>query len=338
VTSVCIVGAGAIGSVLGTRLAAAGVPVAALARGATLRALRDDGWRLRTPDGEVSAPVAAVADDAARLGPHDVVVVAVKAPSLTSLAPALTPLLGQGTVVVPAMNGVPWWFLSGAGGPLEGLRLESADPGGAISAALPVSRVVGCVVHLNASVAEPGVAVHHAGDELIVGEPAGGAGPRAEAVADLVRGAGLRVTVSPRIQRDVWFKLWGNLTMNPISALTGATTDRILDDDLVRGFADEVMLEAAAIGARIGCPIDARPADRHAVTRRLGAMRTSMLADAEAGRPLELDAMVSVVREIGAAVGVPTPHVDTLLGLTRLSARVRGTYPPAPPWQAPDAG
>jgi len=327
VTSVCIVGAGAIGTVLGARLAAAGVPVSALARGTTLEALRDHGWRLRTPDGDVTAPVAAAAADAAELGPHDVVVVAVKAPALASLAPALAPLLGAGTVVVPAMNGVPWWFFAGAEGPLEGLRLESVDPGGAISAALPASRVVGCVVHLNASVAEPGLAVHHAGDELLVGEPAGGPGPRAAAVADLLGGAGLRVTVSPRIQRDVWFKLWGNLTMNPISALTGATTDRILDDDLVRGFADAVMLEAAAIGARIGCPIDARPADRHAVTRRLGAMRTSMLADAEAGRPLELDALVTVVREIGAAVGVPTPHVDTLLGLTRLSARVRGTYP-----------
>ena len=326
-TSVCIAGAGAIGTVLGARLAAAGVPTSALARGATLAALRDHGWRLRTPDGEVTAPVAAAEDDAARLGPHDVVVVAVKAPALASLAPALAPLLGEGTVVVPAMNGVPWWFFAGAGGPLEGLRLDAVDPGGVISAALPPSRVVGCVVHLNASVVEPGLVVHHAGDELVVGEPAGGAGPRAEAVAGLVRGAGLRVTVSPRIQRDVWFKLWGNLTMNPISALTGATTDRILDDDLVRGFADAVMLEAAAIGERIGCPIDARPADRHAVTRRLGAMRTSMLADAEAGRPLELDALVTVVREIGAAVGVPTPHVDTLLGLTRLSARVRGTYP-----------
>jgi 2-dehydropantoate 2-reductase len=329
VTSVCIVGAGAVGSVLGARLAAAGIPVAALARGATLGALRDNGWRLRTPDGEVTAPVAAADDDAARLGPHDVVVVAVKAPALASLAPRLTPLLGDGTVVVPAMNGVPWWFFARAGGPLEGLRLAAVDPGGVVSAALPASRVVGCVVHLNASVAEPGLAVHHAGDELIVGDAAGGAEPRAETVADLLRGAGLRVTVSPRIQRDVWFKLWGNLTMNPLSALTGATTDRILDDDLVRGFADAVMLEAAAIGARIGCPIDAKPADRHAVTRRLGAMRTSMLADAEAGRPLELDALVTVVREIGAAVGVPTPHVDTLLGLTRLSARVRGLYPPA---------
>jgi 2-dehydropantoate 2-reductase len=327
--SVCVVGAGAIGTLLGARLAAAGTPTSALARGATLAAVREHGWRLRTADGELAAPVAAASDDAAALGPHDVVVVAVKAPSLVRLAPALRPLLGEGTVVVPAMNGVPWWFFDGIGGPHDGLRLDAVDPGGVISAALPASRVVGCVVHLGAASPEPGLAVHHAGDELIVGEPSGGPGPRAGAVADLLRGAGFRVTESPRIQADVWFKLWGNLTMNPLSALTGATTDRILDDDLVRAFADEVMLEAAAIGARIGCPIDARPADRHAVTRRLGALRTSMLADAEAGRPLELDALVTVVREIGAATGVPTPHVDTLLGLTRLSARVRGTYPPA---------
>jgi 2-dehydropantoate 2-reductase len=342
VTTVCIVGAGAVGSVLGTRLAASGVPTSALARGDTLAALRRHGWRLRTGDGAtrpptdphigtLTAPVAAAEDDAAALGPHDVVLVALKAPALTPLAPALAPLLGGRTVVVPAMNGVPWWFFDGIGGPHDGLRLDAADPGGVISAALPASRVVGCVVHLSASVAEPGLAVHRLGDELVVGEPAGGPGERAAAVADLLRGAGLRVTESPRIQRDVWFKLWGNLTMNPISALTGATTDRILDDELVRAFADEVMLEAAAIGARIGCPVDARPADRHAVTRKLGAMRTSMLADAEAGRPLELDALVTAVREIGAAVGVPTPHTDTLLGLTRLSARVRGTYPAAEP-------
>jgi 2-dehydropantoate 2-reductase len=326
--TVCVVGAGAVGTLVGARLAARGVPTSALARGATLAALGAHGWRLRTRDGEITAPVRA-ADDPAALGPHDVVLVTVKAPALPELAPRLAPLLGEGTVVVPAMNGVPWWFFDGIGGPHDGLRVEAVDPGGVVSAALPASRVVGCVVHLGAATPEPGVAAHHAGDELVLGEPAGGPSARVDGVAELLRDAGFRVTASPRIQADVWFKLWGNLTMNPISALTGATTDRILDDDLVRAFADAIMLEAAGIGARIGCPIDARPADRHAVTRRLGALRTSMLADAEAGRPLELDALVTAVREIGQAVGVPTPAVDTLLGLTRLSARVRGTYPEA---------
>jgi 2-dehydropantoate 2-reductase len=313
-TSVCIVGAGSIGGVIGGRLAATGVPVSALARGRTLESLRANGWRLRTGGEVLTAPVAS-AGSAAELGRHDVVVLTVKAHALPALAPALTPLLGPDTVVVAALNGVPWWFFDGFGGQYEGLRLRAVDPDGAIAAAIPTRCVIGCVVHMSASTPEPGFTDHRAGDGLILGSPLGA---DVAPIAGLLSKAGFTVTVSPQVQKDIWYKLWGNMTMNPISALTFATADRILDDELVAGFAHAVMGEAAAIGARIGCAITQSAADRSLVTRKLGAFKTSMLQDAEAGRPLELDALVTVVREIGQAVGVPTPNTDALLGLTRL--------------------
>lgn len=328
-TTVCVVGAGAVGGMLGTLLAASDVPTSALARGATLAALREHGWRLRGFEGsadELRGPARA-SDDPAELGPHDVVLLAVKAQSLPALAPRLGPLLGPGTVVVPAMNGVPWWFCDGLGGPADGLRLRSVDPGGAVAAAVPTSRVLGAVVHLSASTGGPGVAVHGAGRRLVLGEPSDAGGGRLAATAGLLRGAGLDVEESARIQDDVWFKLWGNLTMNPISLLTGATMDRILDDDLVAGFVATVMTEAREVGARIGTPLEQTVPQRLAVTRRLGPMRTSMLQDADAGRPVELDALVGAVAELGRAVGVATPSVDALLGLSRLAARTRGLYP-----------
>ena len=317
-----MVGAGAVGGVLGGRLAQAGVGVSALARGATLDSLRTRGWVVDSRP----APVAAASDDAADLGPHDVVVIAVKAHHLPALAPALTPLLTPSTVLIPALNGVPWWFFHDFGGALEGTVLDATDPGGAITAALPPSQVLGCVVHLAAQRAEPGHALLTAGDELILGAVTAALADRATHTAELLRTAGFRVTVSDSIQRDVWFKLWGNMTMNPISALTNATADRILDDPLVNEFIQRVMTEAAALGALIGTPITQSTEDRIAVTRRLGAFRTSMLQDADSGRPIELDALVTAVREIGARLAIPPPNIDALLGLTRLAARQRGLY------------
>jgi 2-dehydropantoate 2-reductase len=322
-TSVCIVGAGAIGGLLGTRLAANGVAVSALARGRTLAALQRFGWRTQ----DAQAPVAAAAADPAELGPHDVVVLAVKAHALPALAPALAPLFGPGTVVVAALNGVPWWFFDGLGGPHDGLRLDAVDPGGVVSAAIPTARVLGCVVHMSVNVPEPGLSNHRAGEGIIVGEPAGGGSARLDLVAGLLGKGGFAVTAAPRIQTAIWYKLWGNMTMNPISMLTGATGDLMLDDPLIVGFVESAMNEAAAIGARIGCPIAESASDRNAMTRKLGNLKTSMLQDAEAGRPIELDALVTVVRDIGAAVGVPTPTIDALLGLSRVAARVRGLYP-----------
>ncbi|HET9977220.1 MAG TPA: 2-dehydropantoate 2-reductase [Burkholderiaceae bacterium] len=332
---VTIVGAGAIGGFIGARLAHAGrAEVSALARGATRDALRQHGWRLETADGLVQGRLARAEDDAAALGAQDLVVIAVKAPALPALAPRLTPLLGRATVVLPAMNGVPWWFCRHLDG-FADAPLHSVDPGGAIAAALPLERVLGCVVHASASVASPGLVRHRIGHGLIVGEPRGEAvgapSARASEVAALLAQAGFEVTLSADVRRDIWNKLWGNLTMNPVSALTGATVDRVLADPLVREFCSAAMREAAAIGARIGCPIAQEPADRHAVTAKLGAFKTSMLQDVQAGRAIELDAIVGAVREIGQRVGVATPAIDALLGLTRLFARERGLYPPADP-------
>jgi 2-dehydropantoate 2-reductase len=230
-------------------------------------------------------------------------------------------------VVLTAMNGVPWWFLQGFGGPAAERSLRSVDPDGAIARALPAPHIVGCVVHASCSVDAPGVICHHFGDGLIVGEPSGQLTPRVQALHALLQQAAFNATLSPQIQKDIWYKLWGNMTVNPVSAFTGATTDRILDDDLVRGFISSVMLEAKAIGECIGIPIAQNPEDRHAVTRKLGAFRTSMLQDVQAGKPVELDALVSAVRELGELTQVPTPFIDALLGLSRLHARGLGLYP-----------
>ena len=325
---IAIYGAGAIGGWMGAKLAAVGCNVSVVARGAALDALRAHGLRLREGDAETTCPVQA-SDDPAALGVQDLVVVSVKAPGMADVARRIGPLIGPRTVVLTAMNGVPWWFLQGFGGPVAGRTLESVDPGGAIAQAIPAAQVIGCVVHASCSVDAPGVIRHRAGNGLIVGEPAGGETPRVKALTDLLMQAGFNVTLSPQIQRDVWYKLWGNMTVNPVCAMTGATSDRALDDELVRGFISAVMLEAKAIGARIGIPIAEQPEDRHQVTRKLGAMRPSMLQDVEAGKPVEIDALVSAVRELGQLTQVPMPFTDALLGLSRLHARVRGLYPDA---------
>jgi 2-dehydropantoate 2-reductase len=320
----CVVGAGAIGGFLACSLAAAGEPTSVLARGATLAAIHARGLRVESEKGTVTAQVSA-SDNAAELGSQDVVVLAVKAQAAPAAALSMGPLLGPDTIVVPAMNGVPWWFFLGEGA--TGWHLDSVDPGGQIAAAIPFSQVIGAVVHMSASSPEPAVIKHHSGNGLIIGEPSRSDTKRLNDLAMTLRTAGLDVTVSQRIREDVWYKLWGNLTMNPVSALTGATADQILDDELVRAFCESAMLEAREIGARIGCPIDQTPADRTLVTRKLGAFRTSMLQDAQAGRELELDALVGAVRELGSLVGVATPSIDALHGLTRLSARVRARRP-----------
>ena len=322
---IAIYGAGAVGGFLAARLAAAGHEVGVVARGATLHALRARGLRLETPHGVATARVE-VSDDPAALGPRALVVVAVKAPALADVARRIGPLLGQDTMVMTAMNGVPWWFFDRFGGRLAGTRLSSVDPGGVIAAAIPAHHVVGCVVHLACTVAEPGVIRQVAGNRLIVGEPGGEDSARVRALAEALREAALDTEVSRGIQADVWYKLWGNMTMNPVSAITGATCDRILDDPLVSRFCLDVMAEAARIGTAIGCPITESGEDRMAVTRKLGAFKTSMLQDVEASRPVELDALVAAVREIGELVGEPTPGIDALLGLARLHARVRGLY------------
>jgi 2-dehydropantoate 2-reductase len=317
---VCVVGAGAIGGLVGVKLVRSGAAeVSALARGETLRALRSSGWTLQTAEGTHTVPVAA-SDDANDLGPQDLVIVAVKGPALTEVAPRLAPLLHERTMVMPAMNGVPWWFAEG---------LQSVDPGGVIARAIALERVIGCVVHASASTVGPGIVHHLRGQGLIIGEPSGVVSERVQRVATLLERAGFDTTLSTEVRKDIWYKLWGNLTTNPVSAVTGATTDRIIADPLVSAFCIAAMAEAKAVGERIGCALAQEPVERHEITRKLGVFKTSMLQDAEAGRALELDAIVGAVRELGQRVGVPTPQIDTLFGLTRLFGRVHGLYPEA---------
>ncbi len=324
--NICIYGLGAIGGLMAARLAAAGHPVKALARGATLEAVSRQGLRLQETGDERRVEIT-LAERPEELGPMDLVILSVKTTALASIAPQIRPLIGPHTTVLSAMNGIPWWFLHGLRDAPASLRLDSIDPQGAVSAAMPHAQVLGCVTHLSASVPAPGVVRHVAGNRLIVGEPMGGCDtPRAQAVADLLQDAGFEVDRAPSIQQEIWFKLWGNITMNPVSMLTGATGDRILDDELLRGFLSRCMVEAAQIGERIGLPITADPEDRHAVTRKLGAFKTSMLQDLEASKPVELDALVSVVIEMGRQVQLPTPNLDALLGLARVKARQLGLY------------
>lgn len=320
---IAIIGAGAIGGWLAVKLARSGNTVSVLARGATLAAIQRKGLRLIVGTETLSAPVIA-SDVPADLGPQDLVVIAVKGPALPAVAPAVAALLGPETSVLSAMNGVPWWFLSGLSGPLQDQQLDSIDPQGSLSAVIPPSRVIGCVVHSACSVAEPGCIVNKSGNGLIVGEPHGGTSERLTRVSSTLQAASFDVTVSSKIQQDIWYKLWGNMTMNPISALTGATSDRILDDTLIKGFTLRIMAEAAALGERIGCPIRESGEDRLKVTRKLGSFKTSMLQDVEAGRPLELDALVAAPREIARRLSLQTPNLDALHGLARVFAAERG--------------
>ena len=322
---VCVYGAGAIGGWIGSGLAHAGCSVSVVARGATLEALQMHGLRLKQ-GGQLGSQAVASSADPADLGVQDLVVLAVKAPSLPEVVRQIAPLLGPNTTVLTAMNGVPWWFLQGFGGPLAGKQLSSVDPGGTLAAAIAPERIIGCVVHASCSLEAPGCVKHHFGNKLIVGEPSGARSERVLALAALLEKAGFEAPVSDCIQRDIWFKLWGNMTVNPVSAITGATTDLIMGDELVRGFISSVMLEAREIGARIGIAIDQQPEDRHAITRKLGAFKTSMLQDVEAGKPVELDALVTVVKELGMLTQVATPFTDALLGLARLHGKVHHLY------------
>jgi 2-dehydropantoate 2-reductase len=329
---VCIYGAGAIGGWIGVHLAQTGHDVSVVARGATLEALQKNGLQCvqtQSPEARLKAKVK-VSALPADLGTQDLVVVAVKAPAMADVAQGIAPLLGPNTMVLTAMNGVPWWFFQGFGDKLQGATLNTIDPDGHIAKAIPAHHVVGCVVHSSCSLDGPGVVRHHFGQGLILGEPAEQNGKVSTRVQQLVadlQAASFNASASAQIQKDVWYKLWGNMTVNPISAFTGATTDLILKDDLVRDFVSKIMLEAKAIGEKIGIPIAQTPEDRHAVTMKLGAFKTSMLQDVEAGKTVELDALVSVVRELGQITQVSTPYTDALLGLSRLHASVHGLYP-----------
>jgi 2-dehydropantoate 2-reductase len=310
-----VIGAGAIGGWIAARLALAGNDVAVLARGATLQALAT-GLTIRE-GGDTRLARVRASDDPSRLGVQDLLVIAVKAPALAEVAQQAGQMIGPNTLILPMLNGVPWWFLGDQ-------RLESIDPDGRIAAMLPSGRLVGCVVHAACRRTRPNeVEVVHA-DKLIIGEPSGEASDRVDELFALLDRAGLRPDVTSNIRRAIWYKLWGNMTMNPLSGLTLATADRLLSDQGLKPFILACMSEAADIGAAIGCPISESGEDRMAVTARLGAFKTSMLQDVEAGRAIELEALVGAPREIGRRVGIATPNIDLLYAMTRMMAESRG--------------
>ena len=321
-----IVGPGAIGVWMGERLAAAGWQVSALARGATLQALKTHGLRVIEKGETRTAPVIA-SDDPHALGPQDYVIVSLKAQALPELAPKLAPLIGDAGVIVSAMNGVPWWFFHDFKGPLEGQSLDMVDPGGAIAKLLPPERTIGCVLHNSNSTPEPGVAAVAGIDRLIFGGATSGLEIATEALAAAYRAADVRVDTPDDIRTPVWVKLWGNMYANPVSALTGAGTADMLADDEVRELVLKMMREMLEIGNRLGLPIAITPEDRMAVARKLGNFRTSMLQDVEHGRPIELDPILGAVVELGRRIGAPHNSLSAVYGLTRLAARMKGLYP-----------
>jgi 2-dehydropantoate 2-reductase len=322
---ICVFGAGAVGAVIAAGLSRAGHDVSVVARGAHLTAIREHGLRVVSSGSESTVRIAAESDPA-RLGPQDYVIVAVKGQSLPEVAAAIGPLLGADTSVITAMNGVPWWFFDRL--PFGGgaLRLESLDPDGAISRAIPTDRVVGCVIHLAASLAGPGVIRHNMGTRLIIGEPGGRNTGRTGRLADALRGAGFEVVASTFIERDFWVKLLGNVSFNPVSALTLATADRMIADAAVKAYLVAIMRECLAVGRAVGVDADIDPEARIDMARRLGTFKTSMLQDMEGGKSLEIDGLLTGTLEIARKAGVAAPYTESLLGMIRLRAQSTGQY------------
>jgi 2-dehydropantoate 2-reductase len=324
---ICVYGAGAVGGLIAAWLQRSGHDVSVVARGANLEAIAGRGLRVRDgASGEVRAHAVKAASDPARLGPQDYVILAVKAQSLPEVAAGIGPLVGPGTSIITAMNGVPWWFfdrLVFGGGKL---RLESLDPGGSLARAMPTDRIVGCVIHLAASTPEPGLVSHNMGRRLILGEPGGRNGMRTKSIADALSAAGFDVTASDFIEKDFWVKLLGNVSFNPVSALTVSTADKLLENAAVKAYMVDIMREVLAIGRAVGVDADIEPEDRIGMARALGRFKTSMLQDLEAGKALEIDGLLAGTLEIAAKAGVSAPRTQALFGLIRARAISTNQY------------
>ena len=322
---ICIYGAGAIGGFLGARLGLAGVDVSLVARGPHLAAIRANGLKLLS-DGNESVCRVTATDDPGELGVQDYVVIGLKAHSVPSVVDQIDSLCGPHTVIVPAVNGVPWWYFHGLESAYQGHRLNSVDPSGKQWDVLGPERIIGCVVYPSCEVPAPGVIEHLEGDRFTLGEPSGEKSERVSALSQVLRDAGLKAPVKARIRDEIWIKLWGNVAFNPISALTGATLEAICADQELRALARLMMVEAQAtgeaLGARFGIPIDNRIDGAAAV----GAHKTSMLQDLERGRLMEIDAVITAVQELGRLVNVATPNIDFVLALVQARARVAGCY------------
>jgi 2-dehydropantoate 2-reductase len=307
---ICVYGAGAVGGLMAAWLARAGHAVCVVARGRQLEAIRSHGLRLRS-DGRVDSYSVQADSEPEKLGPQDYVLVSVKAQSLTEVAERIAPLLGPDTSIVTAMNGVPWWFfdrLAFHGGPTgEERRLESLDPGGRLSRAMPTERIVGCVIHLAASTPEPGLVSHNMGRRLVIGEPGGRNGPRTERIAEALQGAGFEVQVTPKIEKEFWVKLLGNVSFNPVSALTLSTADRLIQNRAVKDYMVSIMREVLAIGRAVGVDAEIDPEARIDMARKLGPFKTSMLQDMEAGKSLEIYVLLAGTLEFARKAVVSAP-------------------------------
>ena len=322
---VCVVGAGAIGGYLGAKFARAGADVSLVARGAHLAAMRQNGVRVLADDDEfVEHP--RCTDDPSELGPQDYILVALKAHSVPGCVDMMQPLLGNDTAIVTAVNGIPYWYFHGHGGKFAGKTLETVDPGAKQWERLRPERAIGCVVYPATEVVEPGVIKHVYGDKFPIGEPSGERTERVERLAQLMEAAGLKAPIRDNIRDEIWLKLWGNLCFNPISALTHATLDVIAHDPATRAVARAMMLEAKAIGDKLGVHFRVDVERRIDGAGGVAGHKTSMLQDLERQRPMEIDPLVTVVQEMGRLTDVPTPTIDTVLSLVQQRARVAGLY------------
>jgi 2-dehydropantoate 2-reductase len=326
---VCIYGAGAIGGYVGVLTKLAGADVSLIARGAHLEAIKKNGLKLHIGGEEKSAKMTATSDPA-ELGHQDYVIIALKAHQAWEVAEQMKPLLGPNTAVVTAQNGLPWWYFHGFDGQYAGRRIESVDPGDRQWNAIGPERVIGCTVYPAAEITAPGVIKHISGDKFGFGEPNRKVTDRVQKIADLFQKAGLKSAILPEIRNDIWLKLWGNLCFNPISALTHATLDVVATDPGTRTLARNMMQEAERIARRIGVHFRVDVEKRINGAARVGAHRTSMLQDVDKNRPIELDALLTSVQELGRLTEVPTPHIDAVLALAQQMGRVKGIYPTFP--------
>ena len=322
---ICIYGAGAIGGLIAARLAQAGHAVSVVARGAHLTAIRARGLRVLAGEKEYVAKIQADSDPA-KLGAQDCVIVAVKGQSLPDVAANIAPLLGPETSIVTAMNGVPWWFFDRLAFGDGKLRLESLDPGGRLARSMPTERIVGCVVHLAASTPEPGVIRHSMGERLILGEPGGRNTARTQAIVAALKDAKFETVATAAIEKEFWVKLLGNISFNPVAALTLATANRLIADEYVKAYMVSIMHECLAIGRAVGVDAAIDPEARMDMARKLGAFKPSTLQDMEAGKSLEIDGLLIGTLEIARKAGVAAPFTESLAGLARLRAESTGQY------------
>ena len=321
-----IVGAGAIGGYFAGRLAHFGQDVSILARGKTLDAIRAHGIRLESEGQQFNERIKA-SDRAGDLGVQDVVILAVKAPSLPAAAQSIAPLLGPRTIVVPALNGLPWWYFLASSGALAGHRLGAVDPAGVLEKTVPLASLVGCVVFPACSSPAPGVIKHASGNRIVFGEPRGGSSARVDTLGQIFRDAGFAAESSDNIRQEIWLKLLGNMCFNPVSVLVGCSTDRLIDDPRLHGMMAQMMSEAITLGSALGIHVDIKPEARLAFTRKLGVVKTSTLQDVEAGRPIEIDGILGTVVEAAGAIGCPVPLLSAVYALTRKRADVLGLLP-----------